>query len=159
MDSNSMHRLKPWHETLALPSGDVEISIIEDSFSLIDRGSANSLISGFYAQYREGLFFIAFGEGNFVCFGWSGRAIWSKDVEESWWSNETMGLEFGCRLKSGEKFSFEYQTLKSNPLRLITDLFVPDDEWDLVGDLPCFLQSYLDGKTPSKKEILQGFSQ
>ena len=83
--------------------------------------------------------------GNAVL-GWNDNLVYSEELSNVAWEVKKFGLAFKVAKKDGEVETFQYMTLKRQPWRLLTELFIPDDEWDLEGDLPHFAYTRLSSR-------------
>lgn len=131
---------------LAHGLGEHNFYAVTNDFNVVPLSNSDprtiSEISGAYAKYKEGIF-----------------AVWcDSEIEEIWltcngsstklsldckltWQSKLFSRKFSVETDSGQFISFRYKTLIYEPWRLITDLFIPNDDWGLVFDLPSFVHS------------------
>ena len=102
--------------------------------------------TGYYQVFGEGSFIIFFLENGNAVLGWHEKLVYSEELGHVAWDVETLGLTFKVTKKDGEVEAFQYRTLKRQRWRLLTQLFFPDDEWDLAGDLPHYAYTRLSSR-------------
>lgn len=100
-------------------------------------------ISGFYAKYPEGLFYVFLDDEGRVCLSWRGRVVKLAEVESIKCRSYFYGRYFCISgSDSGTLMSFRYHTLLGrmfSPKDFWADLL--DDDWGLAADLPQFIES------------------
>ena len=101
---------------------------------------------GYYQMFPEGCFIIFFFKNGNAVLGWNDNLVYSEELSNVAWEVKKFGLAFKVAKKDGEVETFQYMTLKRQPWRLLTELFIPDDEWDLEGDLPHFAYTRLSSR-------------
>lgn len=108
--------------------------------------SSNVGCSGWYAVYPEGVFVVFLDESDRVIVGWNGHAETLNSDTSVEWDLSGRGRHFRIVSvsKNLEIIDARYQTFwryLKNPLLFFFDLFVPDDDWGLMADLPSFVHS------------------
>lgn len=101
---------------------------------------------GFYQVFLEGYFIIFFLKNGSRVVGWHKKLAYSEELSHVGWEVGTLGLTFRVTKKGGEVEIFQYKTLRCHPWWLITQLFFPDDDWDLAGDLPHYAYTRLSSR-------------
>jgi len=99
-------------------------------------------ISGFYAEYDEGVFAVFFDKEDSFIF-WNSDVVNLKDIRKTNLDSTFLGREFRAYDKNGRIIlGVKYKTLWRgllNPIKFAGDLLV--DDWGLVADLPGFINS------------------
>lgn len=147
--------LRPWHSEVSLSNELIAIEIRSDRFGVIESSQIPINPSGTYAAYPEGVFvFLTMGK-NKVAIGWEHRIFYISDVSSIEWKSDLSGRSFSINLTSSNSSEhFNYVTRSRNPIKIISDVLFPDDEWGLECDLPSFIHStFLDGTLVDKLEL------
>ncbi|MEP0068939.1 hypothetical protein [Pyruvatibacter sp.] len=151
LESNSMsadtYCLRAWHKVVSIKDDFIQISVEDGRFSYRRRARSGD-IHGFYAKYREGVFVLYKDKGGRLSIGWKKNVLALDTVDRICWESTLRGLMFECFDQDNHslmqvRYRWFHQYL-INPLKLIWDLVVPDDEWDLVSDLPSWVDSWFD---------------
>lgn len=147
--------LGPWHVVVSRGSGAVLLElrdgrprITEVEAATGSLGSDSEVASGtpevdgWYASYPEGVFSVFRDAADQHWVGWRDRFEPVPHVEAVGWHNGVLGrrLEIAFAGETPE-LSVRYQTWRA----LIRDpLYVLDDDWGLVADLPSVFDSWFD---------------
>ena len=141
--------LDSWHYVV---SRKVEfLRIQEDSHGEISVRKFKSLpfgekISGVFAYYPEGLFMIWNSKDKGYCLAFGRKVVSLSNIAKISLVSENQGKRFSAYgWDDSVLLSFSYYTtlgrLLREPVWLILDVIVPDDDWWLVADLPGEFQS------------------
>ena len=141
---NSEVFLERWSESVAIaPNSKVNYPNylrLNDQYSVKPEGN-----NGWYGYYPEGLFYFFRDDKGRIFIGVNEVVVPVKMVESAIWTSNLRARYFICLDRKGQVIlDFKYRTLRRfirNPLKLITEFFIPDDDWGLESDVPSFVHS------------------
>lgn len=154
MTFHTLYLLKCWHKIVS--GGSEFLQIQEYPFKKQhikkDDPIAKEEIKGFFACYPEGIFCWYKNNSGALFISWNGKRQVLGSIDTIQWTSEMWGRHFVARDKQDKiVMDFRYQTAKglffSHPFEFIVELFCPDDDWGLVGDLPSFVDSCFNDNT------------
>lgn len=159
--SDSGFTLNYWDKSVAINRDSIQLILKGNGFFLSSSIGVEK-IDGWYAEYSEGVF-VFFKDGrNRIFIGWDQKLIDVNIIARTDWSNRLGGRIFECFDDNNVSLlRFGYNSFKRfylNPLKLVGELLMPDDEWGLVADLPSFVHSSLESgniKSNYKKLLLR----
>lgn len=142
--SEDKYILKYWHPSIAINNRYMQINLDGDRYSRKPHSDVNQ-IDGWYAAYHEGVFVLFKDNLDRILIGWKNHIVDVDRIEKVEWSSTIKGRHFECFGKGNNSLmTANYQTLRRfifNPLALIGEFLIPDDDWGLVADLPSFVDS------------------
>lgn len=125
----------------------MRLSVSDNAYSL-EESEKSEDFSGFYAKYHEGFFVFFTGSDGKLKIGWNGRLISISEVYSTHWHSDTKGRKLVCYdTENQELLTVSYHTFLRfglNPFKLLSEVFMPDDDWGLVADLPSFVCDFIE---------------
>ncbi len=157
--SENLFILKAWHQSVSFDDSAIQVAFDDDRFSY-QRYEGEGKFDGWYAKYHEGVFVFFKDNRDRIIIGWNQNAVDVEQINRIDWSSALSGRFFTCYDKCNQsllKCSYHtYRRFAFNPLKLIGEFFIPDDDWGLECDLPSFIHSSIeDGSIRSKFDQLQ----
>ena len=153
--------LNYWDSQVSINASKLCLSIADGAYcsSIIDKNIVG--VTGWYANYPEGIFVFFEDADGRLLIGWDGHLIDVQLIHLISWDSSVSGRLFVCYDKNQiELLKVPYRTLKRlmlNPIKLVGELVAPNDDWGLVADLPSFIHScFVDGDLQGKyKKLFQ----
>jgi hypothetical protein len=152
--------LKCWHNVVVFKKHKLLLlSLNNDRFKFTPY-QGDQKPCGFYAAYHEGIFaFFATRDGK-LQIGWKDQLVDISEISKTVWSSKVSGRSLQALGENGQHLiKAKYHTLKRfllNPLGLLLEFLMPDDDWGLEADLPSFIDTYVrSGKRAELGPVLQ----
>lgn len=152
--------LKCWHTLVAFKKHELlSLSLGNERFKFTPY-QGEQKACGFYAAYHEGIFVFFVTEDGKLQIGWKDQLVGISEIFKTVWSSEVSGRSFGAFGEDGQHLiQARYHTLKRfllNPLGLLLEFLMSDDDWGLEADLPSFIDNYVrSGKRAELGLVLQ----
>ena len=102
------------------------------------------LVDGWFSEYEEGLFGVFCDEKFKVNIVWNNNIYVISKIDRIEWRSNVCGRTFEILNNDSVVFRFDYMTWRRfifRPWLLFYEIFVPDDDWGLVYDIPSFVHS------------------
>ena len=151
--SKNQFILKPWYRLVSFDDSAIQVELEDDHFSY-QLYKGDDKFDGWYAKYDEGVFIFFKDNNNRATIGWKKKVVNIDKIYRVDWSNNYSGRLFECFDKNNQSLlKCHYDTYWQyvfNPLRFICEIFMPDDDWGLVCDLPSVIHSSIEDKTTWK---------
>lgn len=139
--------LKAWHHSVSIADHTIQVTLNDSHFSCQLSGAENRT-AGWYAKYHEGIFVFLKDNNNHVIIGWNQNIVDVEKINNTTWTNTFYGRLFECFDQSSQSvLKCNYHTFRRfafNPLKILGDLLIPDDDWGLECDLPSVIHSCIE---------------
>ncbi|MFY9179902.1 MAG: hypothetical protein WAO12_09030 [Venatoribacter sp.] len=153
VSSKNQFILKPWSRLVSFDDSAIQITLEDGHFSC-QRYEGGNKFDGWYAKYDEGVFVFFKGNNDQATIGWNKKVVNVDKIYRVDWLNNYSGRLFECFDKNNQSLMkchyYTYRRFFLNPLSLISEIFMPDDDWGLVCDLPSVVHSSIEDKTIRK---------
>jgi hypothetical protein len=137
--------LDPWHDAVSIDGKQLVVEILDNSFSVKQKVRGFEIIHGWYAKFHEGVFVFFEDYEGYLNVGWKKSLCKLLRVSQIDWISKTTGRQFTCLDENNDPIlDVSYQTLRRflfNPSLVYSEVFLQDDDWGLVADLPSFVHS------------------
>ncbi|OED48050.1 hypothetical protein ACH42_02785 [Endozoicomonas sp. (ex Bugula neritina AB1)] len=148
--SENQFILKAWHRSVSFDDSAIQLALDDDCFSY-QRYEGDGKFDGWYAKYDEGVFVFFKDSRDRIIIGWNQNTADVEKINRIDWSSSISGLLFECFDKNNQSLLkchyYTYRRFGFNPLKLIGEIFMPDDDWGLVCDLPSVIHSSVKDRT------------
>lgn len=141
--------LNKWDEK----SKQLALMIKGNQYKLIKKTNKTLIINGWYAEYSEGTFVFFKNRNGELALGWRNNFELLDNVKSIDWDMSAKRRHLICyNLEGNCILEAKYRTLRRflNPIKLFSELFVPDDDWGLNSDLPSHVHSSFNNGNISK---------
>lgn len=143
-EGNQSYILHPWNIEASIRKQRCFLKLADDrSFSIKNQPKIYGEISGYYAKYPEGVFFIVWTKDGGIYFGWKQKIFELREIKEFSWERRLTDRVFRITGPDSVDHTFQYDRLLLAPWRVITDFVVRDEWWDLQCNLPSWVDSSL----------------
>lgn len=135
-------KLAPWHSLVSVEATTITLS---PSGGYKVSAAIESEVKGLYAKYPECLFASWIGNDGMLNLQSGTNKLVVQFDDAVHWQSSALGRRFSVRRDGAEIFAIRYHTffrrLRQRPWSILTEIFMPDDDWGLVCDLPSFIHS------------------
>lgn len=138
-------RLIYWDKSVSIGKTTLSIDLSQRKLIFLPEIEDNKEIFGWYAKYNEGVFYIFTDDRNNLYIGFDKNHINVSFVSSIQWHSNIKNRKFQAYSEGRDIIlEFKYKTLINSlkkPWSILEDIFIPDDDWGLVSDLPSFIHS------------------